>query len=85
MNFERDTVQPLTMDLVLTKFGEILKGEENDISYIAQSDDQKHRYCYKGNAYSVHGLRKKGSFHRDKFNRFLKLPSQLIRKCIRFT
>lgn len=70
MHFEGDTVQSLTMDLVLTKCGEILKGEENDMSYIVESDDQKHRYCYKGNAYSCHGLRKKGSFHRDRFNRF---------------
>lgn len=54
-----DTVQLLIMELVLTKFGEILKGEENDIGYIAKSDDQKHCYCYKDNAYSVHGLRKK--------------------------
>lgn len=30
MNFEGDTIQPLTLELVLIKFGEILKGEEND-------------------------------------------------------
>ena len=35
MKFEGDTIQPLKMELVLTKSGEILKGGENDISYVA--------------------------------------------------
>lgn len=32
------------------------------MSYIVESDDQKHRYCYKGNAYSTMVLERKEVF-----------------------
>lgn len=81
MNFEGNTVQLLKMELVLTKSGEIPKGGGNDISHVAESDDQK--LCQSKEVViptAATVLELKVAFIEMNSTQIFKLPSQLTQE-----